>query len=95
MQKEITKTRVYRLVKHLKLLVVLHGDAHEGSTLIDVYEMYALSDGFQNDITYRKYLKIGIADNSKGKHYDFSEEEIIVQDGIAFINETQTEKTIN
>lgn len=95
MQSEIKKFRVYRLVKHMRTLVVLHGDAHEGSTLIDMFEMHALAEGFQNDITYRKYLKVGKEENAKGKFFDFTEEEIIVQEGIAFINETQEIKQVN
>lgn len=91
---EIKKIRVYRLVKHMKTLVVIHGDAHEGSTLIDMFEMYALAEGFQNDITYRKYLNVGKEENAKGKHFDFSEEEIIVTEGIAFINEVEN-KIVN
>lgn len=87
--------KVYRLVKHIGKLTLLHGVAENApSTIIHLTNMYVLAQKYQTNETCQKYLKSNMNNDTRGIHYDFNEHEIIIIDDIAFINEN-TNETIN
>lgn len=71
---------VYRLVKYKSdgKLYVLHGLPDEG-TIIHVTEVYPLAETFQNKEIEEEYL-------SNRTHQDFTENSIIIVNGLAYLN---------